>query len=117
MNYFIKNFQIIHISETLVALNHNHIKDKFDPRSIKGIFVGYPVGQKGYKIYCPELHKTIISRDVQFFEDTYPSIPSEPDNIPLPFVTLGDPFDHLDTDRPSLNHTPLISEPSNINNH
>ncbi|KAH9668238.1 hypothetical protein KPL70_021339 [Citrus sinensis] len=49
-----------------------HIKQgKLAPRALKGVFVGYPDGVKGYKIWCTDLRppKCIISRDVIFNED------------------------------------------------
>ncbi|KAG8474632.1 hypothetical protein CXB51_031261 [Gossypium anomalum] len=41
---------------------------KLEPRSIKGIFLGYKAGVKGYKLWCPENRKVVISRDVVFDE-------------------------------------------------
>ena len=49
--------------------------DKFIPRSLKCIFVGYSLTQKGYKCYHPQSKKFMISVDVtvqetkKFFED------------------------------------------------
>ena len=51
-----------------------HIPDekrrKLDPKSQVGIFVGYPEGSKGYKIFFPETRKFIRSRDVRFMENS-----------------------------------------------
>lgn len=41
---------------------------KLEPRSTKYVFLCYKGGGKGYKLWCPETHKTIISRDVEFDE-------------------------------------------------
>ena len=35
---------------------------------LKCIFLGFKVGVKGYKLWCPELKKAVISRDVIFNE-------------------------------------------------
>ncbi|KAH9763594.1 hypothetical protein KPL70_001222 [Citrus sinensis] len=41
---------------------------KLNARALKGFFVGYPDGIKGYKVWCGEQRKCIISRDVVFHE-------------------------------------------------
>ncbi|KAG8491178.1 hypothetical protein CXB51_014420 [Gossypium anomalum] len=41
---------------------------KLEPRSIKCVFLSYKAGVKGYKLWCPENRKVVISRDV--FDET-----------------------------------------------
>jgi len=43
-------------------------KDKLDKKTEAGIFVGYNVVAKAYRIYIPQRNKVLISRNVQFFE-------------------------------------------------
>lgn len=52
--------------------------DKFAPRAIKSVFLGYLFGTKGYKVLDLETRKVFISRHVQFVETVFPfkSIPS-----------------------------------------
>ncbi|GJZ33720.1 putative RNA-directed DNA polymerase [Tanacetum coccineum] len=45
--------------------------DKFEIRGRPGIFMGYPSGTKGYKIYDPSNGKIITSRDVRFAEKVF----------------------------------------------
>lgn len=42
---------------------------KLKPRALKGIFLGYPTGTKGYKIWLLEEEKCVISRNVIFQEE------------------------------------------------
>jgi len=52
-----------------------HIRqDKLKPRALKRIFIWYPKGVKGYKLWCLEDRhkKCIISRDVVFNESEMP---------------------------------------------
>lgn len=53
------------------ATNNRH-KSKFDPRSIKGVFLDYSLQKKGYYILDLEYHNIITSRDVYFFEESFP---------------------------------------------
>ena len=53
------------------CLAYAHYKqDKLDPRALKCIFIGYPEGVKGYKLWClEEGHKSyFVSRYVIFNE-------------------------------------------------
>ena len=46
-------------------------RTKLEKKSKKSIFVGYPSGSKGYKLYNPETKKMIRSRDVIFLENSF----------------------------------------------
>ncbi|KAG8490763.1 hypothetical protein CXB51_013984 [Gossypium anomalum] len=49
---------------------------KLEPISIKCVFLGYKAGVKGYKLWCPENRKVVISRDVVFDETAMlPNLP------------------------------------------
>lgn len=46
-----------------------HVKrDKLDKKAESGIFVGYSLTSKAYRIYFPHQNKIIVSRDVKFME-------------------------------------------------
>lgn len=58
--------------ECLVDYKDLTVKDKFEPRGRRGVFIGYPLRQKGYKIYDLEKRHVVISREVAFFENHFP---------------------------------------------
>ena len=64
-----------------------HIPDsgirKLDPQSSKGIFIGYPEGTKGYKLYDLKKKKFVRSRNALFHEDKfyYPDSEGKSDDV------------------------------------
>ena len=54
------------------AHDQNRDKDKFASRSLKCIFVGYPFGKKGWRLYDLESGEYFVSRDVIFVEVEFP---------------------------------------------
>lgn len=54
------------------AHNQDRGGDKFESRSRRCIFVGYPNGKKGWKLYDSTTKTFFISRDVVFYEDQFP---------------------------------------------
>lgn len=54
------------------AHNQHHKGDKFATRSIKGIFLGYPYGKKGWRVLNPITGNIFSSRDVVFCESDFP---------------------------------------------
>ena len=44
-------------------------RGKLDGKSTRSLFIGYPDGYKGYKLYDPNIRKVFISRDVVFDEN------------------------------------------------
>ncbi len=59
-----------------VAFSHIPEKQckKFDEKSRKVVFVGYPEGTKGYKLYDPSTRKFIRSGDVVFVERKFHNV-------------------------------------------
>ena len=77
--------------------NQHHGGDKFATRSSKSVFVGYPYGKKGWRVYNLETGIITVSRDVVFCEAEFPfaSITSnESDFIESETPLFIDPHDH-----------------------
>ncbi|KAF3663185.1 putative agamous-like MADS-box protein AGL62-like [Capsicum annuum] len=49
-----------------------HKTDKFGPRAVKSVLMGYGATHKGYRLYDLEHHTLFISRDVIFTETIFP---------------------------------------------
>ncbi|KAG6469462.1 hypothetical protein ZIOFF_074179 [Zingiber officinale] len=56
-------------SATLRHLMRLVKRDKLDQKAEVGIFIGYSMQSKAYRIYQPHNGKVIMSRDVKFFEE------------------------------------------------
>jgi len=54
------------------AHNQGWKGDKFATRSKKCVFVGYPHGKKGWKLFDLDTNTYFVSRDVDFFEAEFP---------------------------------------------
>ena len=78
------NFANIKIFGCLAyAHNQRTHGDKFASKSRKCIFVGYPYGKKGWRMYDLESKEYFTSRDVKFYEHEFPFVNDQSTNPPL----------------------------------
>ena len=77
-----------------------HNQHKLDPKSKEAVFVGYEPDTKGYTLWDRHSRSFIISRDVTFDEETFPSCSDlgnqRPPLIPLPSSSIptGESFNY-----------------------
>ena len=79
-----------------VAFVHDHTPNtsKLEPRSNKGVFIGYSCTQKGYRVYFLDQCMYVVSTDVTFFESTryfsstFSSTTSSTISIPYTYLIL-----------------------------
>lgn len=110
--HLMKTFGCLAFASTIPAY-----RNKFSPRAIPCVFIGYPQGMKAYKLLNLHTKAIIYSRDVVFHEVVFPFHNA-------PFKKL-DPFDQIvlpvassddvvpDTHEPiqdDVSHTPTCSE-------
>ena len=55
-----------------IAATLNSERNKLSPRAVHFVFVGYPQGIKGYKLYNLQTRKFYVSRDLVFHENIFP---------------------------------------------
>lgn len=49
-------------------------RGKFEARARKYVFIGFSTGTKGYKLYDLHSWESFLSRDLMFYEDTFPFV-------------------------------------------
>lgn len=94
------------------STSHDH-PNKFAPRARRCIFVGYPAGQKAFKLYDIDHHTFLVSRDVIFHETIFPFKNSKAlhdlhmERHPLPLPICDQEPINSPTPTPPRNTSPL----------
>ncbi|KAJ9548438.1 hypothetical protein OSB04_020981 [Centaurea solstitialis] len=83
---------------TCFVLRPHVERNKLSPRSALCVFLGYGIGQKGYRCFDPVSQKLYVSRHVTFLEHIpFFSIPAQSHDVTQSDLRSIDPFD-VDTD-------------------
>ncbi|CAL9018585.1 unnamed protein product [Prunus brigantina] len=72
-----------------ICYNHipSNLRQKFDDKASKGIFMGYGSYEKGYRVYNLQTEKIILSRSVVFYENKSWNWESKQDEtVSVPFI-------------------------------
>jgi len=104
------------------ATQHREL-DKFQPRGIPCVFLGYSTSQKGYKLLDLSSSKVFVSRDVRFAEHIFPFHDSSSQEYMQPTpVNMVPPFSYDDflpippiqttVASPTASATPAAADPS-----
>jgi hypothetical protein len=72
------SFSHLRVFGCLAYATNVRVSHKFDHRSIPSLFIGYPVGQKAYKLFDLSTSKIFTSRDVKFHETSFPYASVQP---------------------------------------
>lgn len=108
------NYDFLKVFGCLAYAHNIHHKHKFDARARRCVFIGYPFGQKAYRLYDLDTHVTFTSRDVIFHETIFPFAAihhamEQPTVLPLPVPDIPNP-NHTSS-QPSLPISPTNTTP------
>ncbi|KAL0379086.1 UNVERIFIED_CONTAM: Retrovirus-related Pol polyprotein from transposon RE1 [Sesamum radiatum] len=105
------------------ASNTTPHKTKFDARALRCIFIGYPQGQKGYKLFDIDHKTTLISRDVIFHEHFFPYLqklstsPCSPISISVHDLNFPSTSIHSSTPTSVTDNLDVVTPDSSLDSH
>jgi hypothetical protein len=105
------SFSHIRVFGCLAYATNVHPSHKFDFRSMPSIFIGYPTGQKAYKLFDLSSKKIFTSRDVRFHEHIFPYASVKPGFVQHPSPIEFGPIPLLTHATTSLYSSPQTSPP------
>ena len=83
-------------------------RKKLDPKSRKAIFIGYPAGTKGYKLYDVATGSFVRSRNIKFFESKFHNFDDKRKIDSENFVIF--PVDDIIADNSLINYDPALPQ-------
>ncbi|XP_074318258.1 uncharacterized protein LOC141655058 [Silene latifolia] len=86
-------------------------KDKFASKGRRCMFIGYPFGQKAYKLFDLDNKKIFVSRDVIFLEHKFPFHNQNEDSSTDPYTF---PAHSIDDDEPNFISSPILNSHTDI---
>lgn len=72
-----------------------HHTDKFNPRAVQYVFLGYPHLTKGYRLLRLDTHAIIVSRHLNFFENIFPYLHTSSTKGHFQTTTSANSYDFL----------------------
>lgn len=84
----------------------------FDPKTKACVFLGYLLGQKGYKVLEIDTRKIIVSGHVHSYEDKYPFASNSILTHPNPIFSNDSSEDVIFPTYTSENYSPVLSLPT-----
>nr|KYP36109.1 Retrovirus-related Pol polyprotein from transposon TNT 1-94 [Cajanus cajan] len=114
LNKIPPDFSMLKVFGCLCYASTHNQRHKFEPRSRKGIFMGFQNGTKGFVILDINTREILVSRNVIFHETSFPFHTSAPTSpfITQPSLTISPNPDILTTPPTSPNDTSPSQNPN-----